>query len=591
MRFFRSTSSLAPLPALMGILLCNLLPPLRAVQAPSNLRVSITTPAENRMGVMTHFAQGWTPDWVSSVKDAGIPQVRDEVYWAQLEQVKGVFQFPAAFDAYMTALNQNGISPLLLLDYENPFYDGGQTPYTQAGFDAYARYAVGVLNHYGSQVKAVEIWNEYNGDFCHGPATADRSGTYVQMLRTAYAAIKAARADVTVVGGATAGVPLPYWEKIMAAGGLDSMDALSIHPYRIGSPPEGMETDITDLQKLVLKYNHGATKPIWVTEIGWPIKASQAAGDLAIDEPTQAKFLVRAYALLYSADVQRVYWYLLHDYQDFVMGLVRDDAGRTHRPSFVALATMIQQLKGAHFIQREQTLGDLYSMLYQRENGGELRIVWSLTPRHLVLTGATGEVTMAGQASTPGTGFDLDDSPVYIAGPLRGLPDPPVQGALLADSREDFGAGAINGWSYGTFSEGKTVFTPLPTYSLTDAQAQWTGADPSISITSVSQYPSVRDGLPVTAVRRWTSTYEGKIRVTGYFSCGTTGDGVGATFSINGTPQFHSLLNTANGVVHYFDLVETVHVGSTVDFAVDPGPGINTDSDTTSTIFTIRVEP
>ena len=68
---------------------------------------------------------------------------------------------------------------------------------------AAVRYAVEVLRHYGSEIKAVEIWNEYNGTFCKGPATQDRSGTYLRMLRAAYTAIKRERPDVLVLGGAT----------------------------------------------------------------------------------------------------------------------------------------------------------------------------------------------------------------------------------------------------------------------------------------------------------------------------------------------------------------------------------------------------
>ena len=82
-------------------------------------------------------------------------------------------------------------------------------------------------------------------------ATEDRAATYAKMLRESYAQIKQLRPDVTVLGGATAGIPLPYWEKLMQNGGLQSMDALSIHPYRYNAPPEGLETEVAALQTLV----------------------------------------------------------------------------------------------------------------------------------------------------------------------------------------------------------------------------------------------------------------------------------------------------------------------------------------------------
>ncbi len=118
----------------------------------------------------------------------------------------------------------------------------------------------------------MEIWNEFNGTFCKGPAARDRAGTYLQMLRVAYTAIKRERPDVTVVAGATSGIPVPYWEELLAGGGLAFMDVVAVHPYRYDLPPEGLETDITHLQNLVKKYNGGKPKPIWVTEIGWSQK-------------------------------------------------------------------------------------------------------------------------------------------------------------------------------------------------------------------------------------------------------------------------------------------------------------------------------
>ena len=562
---------------------------------PSDVRIRLNemgeTGPDGRFGVMTHFAQGWNPDWSKLLKEGGIPQVRDEVYWKEVEAAKGVFKFPTAYDSYLAVLKQNQVAPLIILSFENPFYDGGNTPYTKEGFDGYARYAVEVLRHYGTQVKAVEIWNEYNGSFNHGPAAANRAATYVAMLRTAYAAIKQERPDVTVVGGATAGVPLPYWEKILAGGGLDFMDALSVHPYRYGSPPEGIEDDIAGLQRLVLQYNHGQAKPVWVTEIGWYLKASKAPGDLLIDEAVQAKFLVRAYALLFSANVQHVYWYLLRDYQGMTMGLVHEDAARTRKPAFDALATLIKELPDATFVRREKTADDLYSLLFVRATGEELRILWSLTPRQLPRAGAATAVTIEGKPMALGGSFNLSDSPLFVTGPFRGLPPAPPQATVIADAQRDFGASPNNGWSYGVFAGDNTPFAPLPTYALTDWKAEWTGVFSYISITAADQHPSSVNNLPVAAVRRWRSNYKGRVRVTGSFRCGTDGDGVGVGFAVDGARRFRTLLGGGAAVVRTFDLVETVQPGTTFDFVVDPGPAVNINFDATAVTIVIHAEP
>src|SRR4051812_28583390 len=86
--------------------------------------------ADERFGVMTHFAQGWDPALVPQIAAAGIQQVRDELYWAEVEPEKGAFRFPAAYRAYLGALAEHGISPMIVLSFENRNYDDGDTPHT-----------------------------------------------------------------------------------------------------------------------------------------------------------------------------------------------------------------------------------------------------------------------------------------------------------------------------------------------------------------------------------------------------------------------------------------------------------------------------
>ena len=545
---------------------------------------------DQRFGVMTHFAQGWDPSWIPLIARDAVPGVRDELYWQNVEPERGRFIFPGSYERYMAELNRNNLSPLVVLSFENSHYDQGLTPYTDEGIEAYARYAVEVLRHYGKQIKAVEIWNEYNGTFCKGPAARNRAGTYLLMLRTAYAAIKRERPDVIVVGGGTSGIPLPYWEELLAGGGLAYMDVLSVHPYRYDSPPEGLETDIAALQDLVKKYNGGKPKPVWVTEIGWGTKPSAAVGDLAIDDDVLARFLVRAYALLLSADVQRVYWYLFRDYQEFNMGLVRDDARRTPKPAYVAMAAMIRQLHGANFVTREKTPEDLYSLVFARPSGEEVRVLWSLKPTTVAARGATTVTDLQGKPIGVTSQLYLDDSPIFVSGPLKGLPAPTAaKETVLADSLRDFSSAQGNEWSYGVFVGGSTTFVPLANYVITDWTKTWSGQYPYISVTASDQHPSAMGNIPVSAVRRWKSNHAGSVRIAGHFRCGTQGDGVGVSILVDGQRRFRKLLGggNENPVVESFDFVEAVRPGTKIDFAVDPGPAVDINYDATTVYVTI----
>lgn len=547
-----------------------------------------SAPPDHRFGVMTHFAHGWDPVWADIAALRGIKTVRDELYWDAVEREKGVFAFPRQFDAYMDSLRRNQIAPLIVLSFENRNYDNGDTPHTTEAISAFGRYGTEVLKRYGEQIQTVEIWNEYNGTFCKGPATANRAGTYTAMLKEAFAQIKKARPEVTVLGGATAGIPLPYWEKLMQNGALSSMDALSIHPYRYEAPPEGIEEEIVALQSLVKKYNGGETKPIWATEIGWGTQTKAAPGALLIDEATQAKFLVRAYALLLSVNVERVYWYLLHDYEDFTMGLTTADA----RPKLAAFAmqVMINELTDARFVRRDATAPGLYSMLFVRPSGEEVRVMWSLERTSIAADGATRIVNLEGRTREIPGRISVDDNPLFISGKLTALPPPPsTRVSQIADARTGFsGQQGGNGWSFGEQVGADPAFRLLPNYTVSDWNAAWGGAHPYLFITSGDQHPSSGAGLPVTAVRRWTSDRNDTVRIVGEFRCTTNGDGVGAAVLVNGQLVFRRSLGGGNSVSAAFDLEQNIAPGTTIDFAVDPGPGTDISYDATQITASIR---
>lgn len=547
--------------------------------------------ADPRFGVMTHFAQGWDPSLAPVISAGGVLRIRDEVYWEAVEAQKGVFKFPATFDSYMNALAQENISPLVVLSFENHNYDGGQTPYTTEGFNAYARYAVQVLRRYGSRVKAVEIWNEYNGTFNRGPASEDRANTYMKMLKVAYTAIKAERPDVTVLAGGTAGIPYPYWEKLLEGGVLNYSDALSIHPYRFNSRPEGIETDIAYFRTLVQRY--GTPKPIWVSEIGWELKTSKANGDFAITEDVQAKFLVRGHVLLLSAGIENIYWYFFKDDASFSMGLIKDDAARTRKPAYRAMANLSKFLDGATFVKRESTPDELYSMLFRTASGVEKRVIWSRNALQFPVRGATAATDIFGKSVSVAGSITANYMPLFVTGPVSSLPAAPNLPAVIADSVSDFRLGTNPAWSYGFFTSGTVSFRKLPTLQSTDWETQWTGEYPYLSVSATTQHPSVAGPLPISAVRRWTSPIAGKVRIKGNFTCGTEGDGVGVRVVVNGTQRFRKLLGTASptGVVYDFDLTETMQIGSTVDFAVDPGPNADINYDSTSVSVIIRPQP
>jgi hypothetical protein len=187
-----------------------------------------------------------------------------------------------------------------------------------------------------------------------------------------------------------------------------------------------------------------------------------------------------------------------------------------------------------------------------------------------------------GDVSTPaaGAGGAEDDTPV-------------VTSPLLADSVADFALEqGERGWFYGFDNGTSDTFALLTRQSVitayvpvsgdvwdcwvTDA-THWTqifqlGAHPNGTDTSAPSTPVLE-----RAVRRWVSTYAGAIKITGEMAKidVTIGgsNGVDASVVIDGLQLYTTFIGGEDGGGLSYEVKATVHVGSKVDFVLDPHEG------------------
>ncbi len=208
-------------------------------------------------------------------------------------------------------------------------------------------------------IRVWEIWNEPNIEPFWSPAPDPAE--YYQVLAAAYAAIKKADPDATVLGCSLAGPhgprsrkPYDFVEEVLKLGGGKVMDAISIHPYRQPRSPEDSEyvEDIKAISDLTAKY--GRRLPIWITEVGWP---NDSAGS---SEMWATKMLPRSYLLALASGVKNIAWYDYHDdgedpsYLEHNCGLLLFNM--TPKPLYFAFRTMATELAGMRF-EREVSAG------------------------------------------------------------------------------------------------------------------------------------------------------------------------------------------------------------------------------------------
>ncbi|NQX60539.1 DUF7594 domain-containing protein [Paenibacillus qinlingensis] len=396
---------------------------------------------DSPFGVNTHLSSvlvGWSPLLADLAREAGAKSVRDGFYWGTVESVPGQYQFNQDYRDKMIRLGQNQVQMIGALGLNNPLYDQNSTPYTDEGRTAFANYALKTIEEYGSQTPWVEVWNEYNlagyGDRGNGPADS-KPEYYYLMLKKTYETIKPVYPNVTIVGPAAANVPLDWFEEFFKLGGLQYLDAISIHPYTQPSPPEVMVQQLEGLKTLIRKYNNGQLIPIYSTEFGW---STQEGGNT---EKQEADYLVRGYVLQLASGIEKIYMYdLMNDgietaNNEHNFGMIRnlkDPLGAyTPKPAYAAYAAMTRQLTGWQFDSKDSTGSNLYSYLFKQDQS-KTRVVWA-TRDTLAAIAADGplQVTdMMGNTETfvPYQGYvyvTITDEPLYIKGNVSGISEAP----------------------------------------------------------------------------------------------------------------------------------------------------------------------
>jgi hypothetical protein len=533
-------------------------------------------------GVHTHFAQSHDPTLLPAFKAAGIPHIRDEQYWSWLEQEKGVFDFSFYTD-YMGMAKSNGIQPFICLTWSNPFYDfeaGDFTfPHSDTGRAGFVNYTLKLLNHWGSQIKDVEVWNEPGANFFQGPATANRSEYYTQLLKQVYPAVKQVRPDVKIVAGATFPMQHGFFKRLFEYNALPFMDAASIHPYGV---IDALPLQVGELRNLMGQF--GAVKPVWITEYSYG-----PADDSFAERKKAAVEIAQQVTMMLSIGIERMYYYLAQDDGNFpVRGLlgkpgISTGSFRPH-PAFAAYATIIRQLGGKAFSSRIPTSLSIYAMRFQNTI-----VLWSRFPATIALegSGALSAVNVVGSSLIVNrSSLELGPEPIYIIGDVTNINE--LINPILADSVS--GVSKIeggNGWSYGYTDLGSgdpytpANFRPMQWQIWRSDDYRWVapGRD-----SPFAEYNGVHPSGGTWAIRRWTSNFNGLVTLAGNAKLNSGGDGIGIRIFVDGVQVYNHYLAPVTSIDYNIPDV-SVKVGSKVDFAVTAFGNANNDA----TVFTSTI--
>ncbi|HEY0075679.1 MAG TPA: cellulase family glycosylhydrolase [Abditibacteriaceae bacterium] len=352
--------------------------------------------------------------------------VRMDLFWADIEKEKGVYDF-SAYDRLMKSLDEHKVRALFILDYGNPLYDQGLSPYTDEGRAAFARWVAAAARHFKGRGILWELFNEPNISFWKPKPNVD---DYIKLDKAVSTAIHEAAPGECYFGAATSTIDLKFLEACFQSGALERWDAVSVHPYR-QTDPETASSEYRALRLLIERYKpKGKAIPILSGEWGYSTAWN------GFNNERQGKYLPRQWMTNLMNEVPLSIWYDWHDdgedahEAEHNFGSVefpyfeKREPVYNPKPSYTAAQTFVSFFEGYDYNKRLVLPSpDDYLLLFNK--GDSLKLaVWTTNAAHEIILpaspGAFRGVNYLGaalpemQAQSGGLRLQISDGPLYL---------------------------------------------------------------------------------------------------------------------------------------------------------------------------------
>lgn len=281
-------------------------------------------------GIQINAWQGDVNGSASMTKELGFPWVKQQVRWEFVENSPGAVNW-TEMDQIMDVMTGNNLQVLFSV-VTSPQWTRPDKPGTGGppnDFNLLANFTGQIAGRYCGRLGAIEVWNEQNLQR-EWEGLPLNPATYMDLLRRAYTAIKAACPSMIVVSGAPTPTgnsdvaidDIDYLRGMYANGLANYSDAIGVHPSGYGNPANVTFQDwqagrytapshvnhrsfyfrssMEESRQVMIAYGD-SNKRLWPTEFGWASSVSPHAGyEYAgyISESQQAQYIVEAYQMM-----------------------------------------------------------------------------------------------------------------------------------------------------------------------------------------------------------------------------------------------------------------------------------------------------
>jgi hypothetical protein len=324
----------------------------------------------------------------------------------------------------------------------------------------YASFVEAAVRRYAPKgVKVWEIWNEPNLSNFWSPKPDP--ARYTALLKAAAGAVRSVDPGATVIlGGLSPATdasdgnqisPKTFLERVYAAGGRGSFDAVGMHPYSY--PPRPLDRTTASwntfhrlpLIRDLMVANGDSAKQIWSTEFGAPTGTSAQA----VSEAEQSAMVVDSYNAIANWDWHGpLLWYSLRDDgtdladREQSFGLLRRDY--SVKPAFKTFDTVIGDRLPAvraryHPLVPSRIVDTRYGNgAPTAKVGAGASVDLQVTGRGRVPSSAVSAVVMNVTATEPTQGGHLTVWPTGTARPLASSQGSPVSPTTPASTTRPY---------------------------------------------------------------------------------------------------------------------------------------------------------
>lgn len=368
----------------------------------------------SKNSISTHFDYNLDDErTIELLKYLGIKEVRDDISWKDIEQVKGQYNFEK-YDKWITKLYENNIELIAIMNNPGNILGSDEKISNESEMKSFVNFVSSFATRY-PMIEKYEILNEENLKY----TTKDEMKYYIEAIKILNDNLKQINNDIEIWIGGTAGVVYDEETKLSSTSFIKYileenpyMNEISIHQYDEFSNVNWVKKCLNEHEEML--NNLGGFNKINISEYG---ASSYSKG---FTEEEQAYKILKQ-SIIYnqynvvnkviynSRNIGNTVSAIEHNY-----GIIENDY--TPKPAYYALKNYYENTNGSEYIGTINLVDGLETHVYNKDGKPKI-VTWSNTKDQTIqidYANFTAKDIYGNDIENTNGKLDITTSPVYL---------------------------------------------------------------------------------------------------------------------------------------------------------------------------------